>query len=253
MNIHDIATRNFAWLVENDYVGRGIVLGLTEDGKRAVQVYWIMGRSENSQNRIFESKNGVQLRTAACDPSKVEDSSLIIYLAMDQHGGIFPVTNGDQTVTIIDYLKANCDLQNFTMNGVLREREFEPDKDTWTPRINGQHRIDYKGGLFTELGILKRSEALGGKQCQRSYHEYDEMLPGLGVGITTYNGNGKPLPAFTGEPRVLPILGEPEDILNAYWGALNSEFRVSIAIKAIDIMTGVSTIRIINRFSEVTK
>ena len=196
-------------LAANPYPGRGIVLGETTDGKCSVAAYFIMGRSSNSRNRIFvEEPDGI--RTEAYDPSKLEDPSLIIYHPVREMGRGLIVTNGDQTDTILEFLE-----RGLPMEQALRTREFEPDGPNWTPRISA---ILHADGSF-ELAILKRENG----RCLREFFCYEGCREGEGYFISTYQGDGSPLPTFAGEPKEVE-LPEPE----ALWAALNMENKVSL-------------------------
>lgn len=239
MSFTEIAQQNFAQLAANAYPGRGIVLGLTPDGKSLVQVYWIMGRSENSRNRVF-IQEGDFVRTAAHDPAKLEDPSLIIYYPVRVDGKRHIVSNGDQTDTVW------IGLQNGgTFEGALQTRQYEHDAPNFTPRITGLMDLT-EGAPAYQLSILKsfhNSESA----CLRQFFRYDRAQAGLGHGITTYQGDGSPLPSFAGEPVLLPIAQTADENLANYWGALDAANRVSLLVKTIDIATGASEIRIVNR------
>jgi hypothetical protein len=222
----DQAEANFAaHLGANPYPGRGLVLGQSDDGKAWLQVYWIMGRSHNSQNRVFVSK-GTTLRTEPFDAAAVEDPSLILYDAMLEREGVYLVTNGDQTRTVYDALG-----RGESFEGALATREREPDAPNYTPRISGM--IDLRGGepVFA-LSILKANRA-DPEQTDRTTFRPTPPPPGLGLCLTTYQGDGSPLPPFEGEPLWLPLVGEPEALLERYWGGLAEANRVSLAVKRI--------------------
>ncbi len=236
-------------LAQNPYPGRGIVIGTSEDGLHAVQIYWIMGRSLNSRNRIF-SVNGGCLFTEPADPTKVKDPSLIIYNAMTEYRGVFIVSNGDQTDTVFKRLQDNA---SSTLRTMLADEKYEPDDPNFTPRITGICYAAF-GFCLTELSILRRSELVGNHDdddCQRSYHEYNQIIPGFGFCLHTYSGDGDPLPAFTGEPYVVPIKGNLTEVTEKYWSVLNPENRVALAVKFINLSTHKSKIKVINRFAKV--
>jgi hypothetical protein len=235
------ATHNFESLRENSYPGRGIVVGMDETGRLLVQVYWIMGRSANSRNRILESEWG-ELRTAAADPAKIKDPSLIIYNAMRELKDLYLVSNGDQTDTIYQGLLAGV-----SFSQALNTRQYEPDAPNYTPRISAISSLR-EGVPVAELSILKRSPF--GESCDRQTFRYELFAPGYGRCITTYDGDGDPLPSFSGEPRLMPLAGEGEEIAQMYWDALDLENRVALAVKTIDIATGTSDILIINQYGE---
>ena len=236
---------NLNWLKNNAYPGRGIIVGIGSTGKYVVQVYWIMGRSPNSQNRIF-GVDGVRLFTEAADPSKVKDPSLIIYNAMNEYENCFIVSNGNQTDTVIEELESG----EAYLCGMLADRKFEPDRPNFTPRITGFCEISIDGAYF-DLAVLRRSNLLGSDECVRSHYQYDTIKPGVGFCITTYTGDGNPLPPFLGEPLPVPLDGTEEEILDTYWGALNPDNRIPLAVKMIEISTKTSTILVRNRFTKV--
>lgn len=209
----------FAYLAARAYPGRGIMLGMTPSG-RSVAAYFIMGRSENSRNRVFE-KTPDGIRTRAYDESRMTDPSLIIYHPVRRVGRGLVVTNGDQTDTLRDGLLAGS-----TFAAALRTREFEPDGPNWTPRISGLLSPD---GSY-KLSILKAGSAEGAP-CLRFFYEYEKAVPGTGHFISTYEGFGSPLPSFHGEPVSVEI---PEldaaELAEKLWGALNAENRVSLYV-----------------------
>ena len=209
----------FAYLGERAYPGRGIMLGAMPSGRSAL-AYFIMGRSENSRNRVFErTEDGI--RTRAYDESRMTDPSLIIYHPVRRVGRGLVVTNGDQTDTLRDYL-----LSGRTFAGALRTREFEPDGPNWTPRISGLLSPD---GSF-KLSILKAGSEQGAP-CLRDFYEYEAARPGAGRFISTYEGFGGPLPSFQGEPVEveLPELSASE-LAEKLWGALNEDNKVSLYV-----------------------
>ena len=219
-----------ALLRGNPYPGRGILLGRSADGQHAVAAYFIMGRSENSRNRVFvETEDGI--RTQAHDPAKMTDPSLIIYHPVRQIGRGLIVTNGDQTDTIRDYL-----LQGRTFQEALRSREFEPDGPNYTPRISGLLSPD---GSF-QLSILKSADG-DPACCCRYFYLYDAPLPGEGRFLHTYQGDGNPLPSFQGEPvRVSLDAPTPEDLAAELWEALHPENKVSLFVRYIRLEDGAS-------------
>ena len=226
----------FAYLSERPYPGRGIMIGAAPSGKSAV-AYFIMGRSENSRNRVFE-KTADGIRTKAYDESRMTDPSLIIYHPVRRVGRGLVVTNGDQTDTLRDYLLAGR-----TFAEALRMREFEPDGPNWTPRISGLLNPDrsYK------LSILKAGTPEGAP-CLRFFYEYEKAVPGVGHFISTYEGFGSPLPSFSGEPVPVevPELGARE-LADRLWAALDAENRVSLYV----CVDGEEVI--INKYEEAAK
>ena len=225
-------------LNSNPYPGRGIVLGKSADGGRAVAVYFIMGRSGNSRNRRFvPTEDGI--RTEAADPAKMTDPSLIIYHPVREAGRDLIVTNGDQTDTVRDYL-----LEGRTFAEALRQRTFEPDAPNYTPRISGLLSPD---GSF-QLSILKSAEG-SPDCCCRYFYDYDAPLPGEGRFLHTYLGDGNPLPSFEGEPeRVALDAKTPEDLADQVWEALNPENKVSLFVRFVDLTDGTHRDAIRNRY-----
>lgn len=214
-------------LESNAYPGRGIVLGRSADNKYAVAAYFIMGRSENSRNRVFTvTEDGI--RTEAHDPSKMTDPSLIIYHPVRKVGNDLIVTNGDQTDTVRDGLAAGKSYIE-----ALRTRQFEPDGPNYTPRISGIVEPD---GAY-ELSILKSFD--GDPACnKRFFFEYDAPRAGLGHFIHTYMGDGSPLPSFEGEPETVRIEGDLESFTDLVWENLNEDNKVSLYVSFIDLETG---------------
>ena len=225
-------------LSTNAYPGRGIVLGRSADGKSAIAAYFIMGRSENSRNRVFTvTEDGI--RTEAHDPSKMVDPSLIIYHPVRQVGGQLVVTNGDQTDTIRDFL-----VEGKSFGQALHTREFEPDGPNYTPRISGILNPD---GSF-KLSILKSADG-DPSCCHRFFYTYDHPLAGEGRFIHTYMGDGNPLPSFEGEPeRVVLDAASAEELAEQMWVALNADNKVSLFVRYIDIASGEYTHVIKNKF-----
>jgi len=229
------------YLAGNPYPGRGIVLGRTADNKKAVIAYFIMGRSENSGNRVFEyTEDGI--RTKAFDESKMTDPSLIIYHPVRLlSNGLTVVTNGDQTDTIAEHIA-----QGHCYRHALNTRTFEPDGPNWTPRISGVVKPD---GSYN-LSILK---SLDGDPscCCRYFFEYDAPVAGTGHIIHTYQGDGSPLPSFEGEPRLVAIgtLSEAHELAEPLWDSLNGENKVSLYVQLIDLESGQRDNCIINKHS----
>ncbi|MBP3654520.1 MAG: IMP cyclohydrolase [Oscillospiraceae bacterium] len=235
MNLLDIKTR----LQETSYPGRGIILGRTADDSKAMIAYFIMGRSVNSRNRVFE-ETADGIRTKAHDESKMEDPSLIIYHPVRVVGGDTIVTNGDQTDTIRDYL-----VEGRSFEASLRTREFEPDCPNYTPRISGIVAAD---GSY-KLSILKSMDG-DPACCCRYFYEYDKPQAGVGHFIHTYQGDGNPLPSFEGEPeRIALEWADAASFAEVLWGNLNEDNKVSLFVRTIDIKTGETETVIINRHS----
>ena len=226
-------------LKNNSYPGRGIVIGRSADGKTAGTAYFIMGRSTNSRNRVFVT-DGEGIRTKAFDPSKLEDPSLVIYAPVRVLGNDTIVTNGDQTDTIYDGFA-----KGLTFEQALRSREFEPDAPNYTPRISGVLHIE-KGSFEYAMSILKSNHG-DPACCNRYTFTYDNPLPGEGHFIHTYMGDGNPLPSFQGEPERVEIEGDIDSFANMLWDNLNQENKVSLFVRFIDIVSGASETRIINK------
>ncbi len=223
----------------NEYPGRGIVIGKTQDGKYAVTAYFIMGRSENSRNRVFV-EDGAGIRTQAFDPSKMEDPSLIIYAPVRVLGTKTIVTNGDQTDTIYEMM----DHQK-TFEEALMTREFEPDAPNYTPRISGIMHID--GGKYNfALSILK-SNAGDPSSCQRFFYTYENPKNGEGYYIHTYMGNGNPLPSYSGEPTLVNIEGDIDTFTMSVWEGLYDDIKGPLFTRFIEIETGKVETRILNK------
>ena len=217
-------------LQENAYPGRGIVLGRSEDGTKAVAAYFIMGRSENSRNRIFVEE-GEGIRTQAYDPSKLTDPSLIIYVPVRVLGHRTIVTNGDQTDTVYEGME-----KGLTFEQSLRSREFEPDAPNYTPRISGLMELE-NGGYSYSLSILKSNNG-DPACCNRYTFSYENCAAGEGHFIHTYLHDGNPLPSFEGEPKLVAIPDDMEKFTNMLWNNLNPENKVSLFVRYIDIVTG---------------
>ena len=217
-------------LKNNAYPGRGIVIGKSKDGKKAVTAYFIMGRSSNSRNRVFV-EDGEGIRTQAFDPSKLEDPSLIIYAPVRVLGNKTIVTNGDQTDTIYEGMD-----KQLTFEQSLRSREFEPDGPNFTPRISGVMHIE-NGNFSYAMSILKSNNG-NGAACNRYTYSYEITIAGEGRFIHTYMHDGNPLPSFEGEPKWVEIPDDMEAFTNMLWNSLNEENKVSLFVRYIDIETG---------------
>ncbi|GFH89900.1 hypothetical protein IMSAGC002_01145 [Lachnospiraceae bacterium] len=229
-------------LKNNAYPGRGIVIGRSMDGKKAVTAYFIMGRSSNSRNRVFAAE-GEGIRTEAFDASKLEDPSLIIYAPVRVLGTRTIVTNGDQTDTIYDGLKAGM-----TFEQSLRNREFEPDAPNYTPRISGVMEVE-NGEYHYAMSILKSNNG-SPDSCSRYTFAYETPAAGEGHFIHTYMHDGNPLPSFEGEPKLVEIDGEIDEFAKMVWENLNEENKVSLFVRYIDIETGEYETRIVNKNCE---
>ena len=230
---------NIGQLIEgNSYVGRGIVIGKTEDGKKAVSAYFIMGRSANSRNRVFVKREDV-LYTEPYDASKVEDPSLIIYAALRNYENKLIVTNGDQTDTIWEGLKNG---ESFSQ--ALTKREFEPDGPNFTPRISGM--ITFGENDFTyEMSILKSADREG-TACNRYTFSYP-ALNGLGHFIHTYVCDGNPIPTFQGEPERVNINNDIDTFTTELWNALDQDNKISLYVRYTDLASGAQDERMINK------
>jgi len=226
-------------LKNNSYPGRGIIIGRSEDGKKAVTAYFIMGRSVNSRNRVFV-EDGEGIRTQAFDESKLSDPSLIIYAPVRVLGNNTIVTNGDQTDTVYDLMG-----QGLTFEQALRTRTFEPDGPNWTPRISGVMHIE-NGAYDFALSILK-SDAGDPASTLRQTFAYEAPKPGVGRFIHTYQCDGNPLPSFEGEPTPVEIKGCINCFTKAVWNSLNEDNKVSLFVRFIDIETGEYETRIVNK------
>ena len=230
---HDVKTL----ITGNPYVGRGIIAGLSHDGKKAVAAYFIMGRSANSRNRIFTKKNG-EIFTEPFDASKVEDPSLIIYAALRRYENKLIFTNGDQTDTVYEGVKCGA-----TFSGALSTREFEPDKPNFTPRISCMMTLGEP--LTYEMSILK-SEDPDGRDCCRFTFSY-KAQPGLGHFIHTYVTDGNPIPTFQGEPERLDIPDDIDEFTDAIWEGLDENNKISLYVRYTDLSTKEETDRLINK------
>ncbi len=223
----------------NAYPGRGIIIGRSENGKQAVTAYFIMGRSENSRNRIFV-EDGEGIRTQAFDSSRLTDPSLIIYAPVRVLGNKTIVTNGDQTDTIYENMK-----KGMTFEQSLREREFEPDAPNYTPRISGI--LEIENGMFSyALSILKSNNG-SPEACIRNTYSYENCVPGEGHFIHTYQCDGEPLPSFEGEPKLIAVPDDMEKLSNMLWQNLNQDNKVSLFVRYIDIETGKYETSIFNK------
>lgn len=238
MNIYDIRTMGDT-IRGNEYVGRGIVIGKTEDGTKAAIAYFIMGRSENSRNRVFKEADNGEVIIFPFDESKVEDPSLIIYSPIKKFGENTIVTNGDQTQTIYDFLKdGKC------FHRALNTRCFEPDGPNWTPRISGiVYRED--GDFDYQMSILKSGDP-DGTVCNRFLFSY-KPVAGLGHFLHTYVENGDPIPTFQGEPERVSIPNDIDEFFNDIWTNLDEDNKISLYVRYIDLATGKEENRLVNK------
>ena len=236
MNIYEV--NDIVKQVEgNSYVGRGIVIGKSADGKKACTAYFIMGRSANSRNRVFTEKDNAVF-TEPFDASKVEDPSLIIYAAIRKFENKLIVTNGDQTDTIYDFIKEGKGFRE-----ALKTREFEPDAPNFTPRISGM--ATFENGDFTyEMSILKSADEEG-SACNRYSFSYPS-IKGLGHFIHTYVCDGDPIPTFQGEPERMAMCDDIETFTQDVWNSLDSDNKISLYVRYVDLATGKTENRMIN-------
>ncbi len=224
-------------LLANEYAGRGIVIGKSADGKKAVFAYFIMGRSANSRNRIFsKTEDGIIIYPHK--PELVEDPSLIIYSPVRKVLGKTVVTNGDQTDTVVDFIK-----DGKTFEQALKTRCFEPDAPNLTPRISGM--LEFEDGFTYKMSILKSGDEVGSK-CFRYTFDYD-AIDGLGHFIHTYEKNGNPIPTFRGEPERVSICDDIDEFTNGIWESLNEENKISLYVSFTDLATGKEDTRLINK------
>ena len=228
----------FEYLSKLEYPGRGIVLGKSDDGKNAVFAYFIMGRSVNSRNRIFDV-HGDDIRTKAFDESLLSDPSLIIYSPIRVFGDNVIVTNGDQTDTVYEYLKSGKSFED-----ALYTRTFEPDAPNFTPRISGL--IELKDRLKLKLSILKSDEG-DENQTLRFFYDYDNVKAGEGFLIHTYKENTDPLKSFEGEPKKIQITGDIDEFSDKLWYSLDSENKISLAVRYLNLKTAEYVQDIINK------
>lgn len=225
-------------LRDNTYPGRGIVIGKTPDGTRAMTAYFIMGRSENSRNRIFTEKDG-EVFTEPFDESKVQDPSLIIYAAVRSYQNHLVVTNGNQTDTVVEGLK-----NGETFTKALESRCFEPDAPNFTPRISGM--LTFENGDFSyQMSILKSADAAG-TACNRYTYHY-APLNGLGHFLHTYVCDGNPIPTFQGEPERMAVCDSIDEMTERLWNALNENNKISLYVRYVDLATGRAESRLVNK------
>ena len=226
-------------LQSNSYPGRGIIIGRSADGTKAVTAYFIMGRSENSRNRVFV-EDGEGIRTQAFDPSKLTDPSLIIYAPVRVLGNKTIVTNGDQTDTVYEGMD-----KQLTFEQSLRSRTFEPDGPNYTPRISGIMHIE-NGTYNYAMSILKSNN--GNPESSHRYtFAYENPAAGEGRFIHTYKCDGNPLPSFEGEPKLVSIPDDMEAFTDLVWNSLNADNKVSLFVRYIDIATGTYETKIVNK------
>ncbi|HMA65753.1 MAG: IMP cyclohydrolase [Fibrobacterota bacterium] len=239
MSFNDVAAANFETRIkQNPYPGRGIIIGKSDNATWQI-VYWIMGRSTNSRNRRFVA-NGTDMRTEPVDLSQLTDPSLIIYDAMLELPGLFMVSNGDQTRTIYDTMKMGNGFED-----ALMTRMHEPDAPNFTPRISGL--IDLRKEMPVVTMSILKSSSLSSNVSDRYFFRPQFPVSGFGYGITTYQGDGNPLPSFSGDPVLLPLKGDASEIIDTYWKSLNQDNLVSLAVKTVSSVDKSSHILVRNR------
>jgi IMP cyclohydrolase len=229
------------YLKHNVYPGRGIIVGQNASGTKLVQVYWIMGRSENSRNRVFTVENNI-LKTKPFDLSKCKDPSLIIYNAMRQVNHNHIVSNGDQTDTIFNAFAADS-----TFEEALASRDHEPDAPNYTPRISALAVWQAEVPNY-RMNILK-TQNNNPTHTQHQMFYYKNFIPGFGHCFHTYAGDGNPLPSFSGEPYIVPVAETIDEIVRFYWDVLDKENRISLAVKTIDVKNEKIEFKVINKLS----
>ncbi len=239
MGFIEEAVENLRKLSKTTYPGRGIILGMSPDGKKYVQIYWIMGRSENSRNRVFIEENGY-VKTKAFDEKKVTDPSLIIYYPVKNIANCHIVTNGDQTDTVYESIK------NYrTFEDAMSTRTFEPDSPNFTPRISGIIDLDDSTYAY-KLSVLKSIDN-NKMYGQKNLFIYEKAIPGYGHCITTYRSDGNPLPSFDSEPMILPVYDDTDHMADIYWNTLDEENKVALMVKTINSDTGLFSVIIKNK------
>ncbi len=229
-------------LAENSYPGRGIIIGKSPDGKKAVTAYFIMGRSVNSRNRVF-TRTADGIKTEAADPTKLTDPHLIIYSPVRVLGNKTIVTNGDQTDTIYELMDKQ---QTFEQS--LRTRVYEDDAPNYTPRISGIMHIE-NGSYNYAMSIIKSADG-DPDCCERFTYTYTDPISGNGHFIHTYMGDGSPLPSFEGEPKKISVVDDIDEFTNGLWDSLNEDNKVSLFVRYIDIASGEAVTRIVNKYSK---
>jgi IMP cyclohydrolase len=239
MDLEQIALQNEGLLQQNCYPGRGIIIGMTPDESNYVQIYWIMGRSQNSRNRIFEAE-GSFVKTRAFDEAKMQDPSLIIYYPVKALENYHIISNGDQTDTIYEFVK-----NGMTFDNALATREFEPDLPNYTPRISGFIDLRTDKTAFG-LSILK-SVNHNREICQRNYYYYNNFINGFGHCIHTYREDGNPIPSFDREPYLVRLHNRIEDNVAYYWDLLNEDNKISLLVKYINVNDKKTKLQIINK------
>jgi len=233
------AQKNLLELKANSYPGRGIIVGLSENGQYLVQVYFVMGRSVNSQNRVFIIGDERTLETAPADPAKVKDPRLIIYTAMAETANKYAVSNGAQTYDALSVLGLEHAMQNW---------QYEPDPSS-TPRISAVVSPQEGPEQLAEISILKKSPT--SDECDRLFYKLPLTTPGLGYCITTYSGDGEPLPAFKGNPYLLPLEGSINKVRKTIWESLTPENKVCLAVKFIALNNKEVLLKTVNKYNVI--
>lgn len=239
MSLMSDARQNLMKLANNSYPGRGIILGQSASGRYLIQVYWIMGRSANSRNRLFELEDNA-VRAKAFDAAEVQDPTLIHYYPARIYKNFHIISNGDQTDTIVSYLQRE---ESFV--SALNSRTFEPDAPNYTPRIAGMFDLDDPKFAYT-LAIVK-TMAGDPATCQHQYFFYHTAVSGIGHCLHTYAGDGQPLPSFAGEPYPVPLWDTLDEVAAGYWKLLNDENKISLLVKFIDKDTKETRIKLLNK------
>lgn len=238
----DLAQKNLLDLKNNPYSGPGIIVGLDETGGYLVQVCWIMERRESSRNRVFKIEENGVLKTEPADPSKVKDyenSDLIYYTAMAQSRTRYAVSNGHQTLGALSCVSFEDSLGGW---------KYEPDAPNYTPRITARLR-PFLSPQMAEISVLKKSPL--GDQCDNELYVVPLAVPGVGFCVTTYSGDGNPLPSFKGSPYLLPLSGDISNVAQTIWDVLNEENKVSLAVKFIGLKTKETLMKAINKYNAV--
>lgn len=232
---------NFRSLSGNRYPGRGIIVGRI--GGDVYQIYWIMGRSAGSRNRVFKVDASNILRTEPAHPMEGQDTSLTIYNAMRHTGRHYVVSNGAQTDKVIESLESGVTY----LQTILRDWRYEPDEPNFTPRITAITTLSRKRHGLTQFSILRQSSLAPGI-CEQNFFQVEDFPEGTGYCVTTYTGDGDPLPSFRGEPLPMPLEGDMRKIAGDYWSVLDHDNRISLAVRRIDVATGETQIHVENQY-----
>jgi hypothetical protein len=240
----DLARSNSQSLKGNSYPGRGLVVGMDYTGQRLLQACWIMGRSINSRSRVFKADNYGSVRTEPLDSENAGDTSLTIYRAMGERHPFYVVSNGKQTETVL----SSGDL-DINFREALYNELYEPDKPHFTPRITAMCAVGKQP--VAQISLIKRCSF--GEGCDRRFYSYDEFEHGFGYCVTTYAGDGDPLPSFKGKPYLLSLNGGLREVAESLWGLLNEENRVALIVKEIPLKGGASRTFVINKYSQKSK